>query len=74
LTEKINLKIMIVIPVYNHPNTVRNVVTRALEIHDRVMVVDDGSADTAADLLTGLKTWAMVRRSGPGLWRPADWE
>jgi uncharacterized protein (DUF2062 family) len=54
LTEKINLKIMIVIPVYNHPNTVRNVVTRALEIHDRVMVVDDGSADSAADLLTGL--------------------
>jgi glycosyltransferase involved in cell wall biosynthesis len=45
---------MIVIPVYNHPGTIRDVVTRALEIHDRVMVVDDGSRDLAADLLTGL--------------------
>jgi glycosyltransferase involved in cell wall biosynthesis len=45
---------MIVIPVYNHSETIRDVVTRAREIHDMVMVVDDGSRDNVADLLTGL--------------------
>ncbi len=47
-------KIMIVIPVYNNPWTLRDIVARALRVHDRVLVVDDGSRDTAADLLTGL--------------------
>jgi uncharacterized protein (DUF2062 family) len=66
LTEKINLKIMIVIPVYNHPNAVRKVVTRALEIHDSVMVVDDGSAETAADLLAGLNVHVVRHAENMG--------
>ncbi|MBN1627078.1 MAG: DUF2062 domain-containing protein [Deltaproteobacteria bacterium] len=45
---------MIVIPAYNNPGTLRDVVLRALSVHDRVMVVDDGSRDTAEDLLKGL--------------------
>jgi len=49
-----SLKIMIVIPVYNNPETVRDVVIRTLEIHDKVMVVDDGSNEIVADILSGL--------------------
>jgi len=45
---------MIVIPVYNNPGTVRDVAACALEIHDKVMVVDDGSRDAVAELLKGL--------------------
>ncbi len=47
-------KIIILIPVYNNPETVRDVVIRALEIHDMVMVVDDGSSDNVDNLLNGL--------------------
>jgi glycosyltransferase involved in cell wall biosynthesis len=49
-----SLEIMIVIPVYNHSETIRDVVVRSLEIYDRVMVVDDGSDGNVADLLVGL--------------------
>jgi glycosyltransferase involved in cell wall biosynthesis len=49
-----NKKIMIVIPVYNHPETIRDVVVRTLEIHDMVMVVDDGSDVGVSDFLSGL--------------------
>jgi len=53
---------MIVIPVYNHPGTLRDVVFRALSLHDRVMVVDDGSRDTAEELLKGLDV-SVVRHA-----------
>jgi glycosyltransferase involved in cell wall biosynthesis len=49
-----DLKIMIVIPVYNNPWTLRDVVARALRVHGMVMVVDDGSRDAAEDLLKGM--------------------
>lgn len=48
------IKILIVIPVYNHAATLRNVVIEALQIHKEVLVVDDGSIDDAAGLLQGL--------------------
>jgi glycosyltransferase involved in cell wall biosynthesis len=57
---------MIVIPVYNHPGTLRDVVSRALKIHDMVMVVDDGSRDIAADLLTGLDVHVIRHRKNMG--------
>ena len=47
-------KILIVIPLFNHAATVREVVQRALAVHDRVLVVDDGSSDGGADALQGL--------------------
>jgi len=47
-------RIIIVIPVYNHAGTLRDVVTRCIKVHDRVMVVDDGSSDGGADNLEGL--------------------
>jgi glycosyltransferase involved in cell wall biosynthesis len=57
---------MIVIPVYNHPGTLRDVVSCALKIHDMVMVVDDGSRDIAADLLTGLDVHVIRHRKNMG--------
>jgi glycosyltransferase involved in cell wall biosynthesis len=46
-------KIMILVPVYNHPETIRDVVERCLEVHHSVMVVDDGSDCEVAGLLSG---------------------
>ncbi len=48
-------QIIIVIPVYNHSGTLRDVVTKSLKVHDRVMVVDDGSTDGGVDTLEGLE-------------------
>ncbi len=47
--------ILIVIPVYNHAATLRQVVERALAVHAEVLVVDDGSSDRPLDTLHGLK-------------------
>lgn len=46
--------ILVVIPLYNHAETVRDVVERTLRIHDQVLVVDDGSSDAGATVLAGL--------------------
>lgn len=53
-------QILIVIPVYNHAATLRQVVERALAVHPEVLVVDDGSSDRPLDTLHGLK----VRMAG----------
>jgi len=47
-------KILIVIPVYNHAATLRQVVEGVLRYHDRVLVVDDGSTDGGAESLSDL--------------------
>lgn len=47
-------RILIVIPVYNHAATLRQVVERALAVHPEVLVVDDGSVDRPLDTLRGL--------------------
>jgi uncharacterized protein (DUF2062 family) len=57
-----SIKIIIVIPVYNHGSTLRGVVTRALKVTDQVMVVDDGSTDEGIDTLGGLNVH-IVRHS-----------
>ena len=49
-----NIKIGVVIPVYNHSKTLREVVIRALGVSSQVMVVDDGSTDRGMNSLTGL--------------------
>jgi uncharacterized protein (DUF2062 family) len=54
------VKILIVIPVYNHAASLRQVVERALAVHPEVLVVDDGSRDRPLDTLHGLK----VRMAG----------
>ena len=47
-------RIYVVIPVYNHVSTLRDVVVRSLAVHPHVMVVDDGSTDGGANSLEGL--------------------
>ena len=44
----------IVIPVYNHGLTLREVVVRSLAVHPTVIVVDDGSRDQGVKTLIGL--------------------
>ena len=46
--------ITVVIPVYNQPDCLRDVVARCQEEHSRVLVVDDGSAQPVEPLLEGL--------------------
>ena len=50
--DKVNF--VIVIPVYNHAGTVRDVTKRALEVQSAVIVVDDGSTDGGINALKGL--------------------
>jgi glycosyltransferase involved in cell wall biosynthesis len=52
--DSASLRILIVIPVYNHAATLRRVVRQALQVHGEVMVVDDGSVDDAVTPLRGL--------------------
>lgn len=48
------IQYFITIPVYNHSATLRQVVEGCLRHYDQVLVVDDGSSEPVADLLTGL--------------------
>ena len=47
-------KTLIVVPVYNHSQTLRDIVSRALRIHSHVMVVDDGSTDNGIETIKNL--------------------
>lgn len=47
-------KVLIVIPLYNHADTVRAVAEQVLRVHPQVLVVDDGSGDAGAAVLDGL--------------------
>ncbi|MCL5279314.1 MAG: DUF2062 domain-containing protein [Planctomycetes bacterium] len=46
--------IVVVIPVYNQPDRLREVVRRCLEVHPRILVVDDGSRPQVAPLIADL--------------------
>ncbi len=48
------MRFCVVIPAYNEAATIRDVVTRALAVCDRVIVVDDGSTDGTAQALKNL--------------------
>ena len=47
-------KVLVMVPVYNHSETLREVVEGVLELHPSVLVVDDGSQTLASALLEGL--------------------
>ena len=47
-----DLKIMIVIPVHNHAEALRDVLERVLKVHDKVLVVDDGSTDHVSEVIS----------------------
>lgn len=76
-TPEQKTEILVVIPVYNHGATVRDVAERALQQHDRVLVVDDGSSAAVAPLLQGLPL-ELVRHEhnrgkGAALLSAAEW-
>jgi glycosyltransferase involved in cell wall biosynthesis len=48
------IKPLIVIPVYNHAGTLREVVIRALDVCSDILVVDDGSVDGSAKAVRDL--------------------
>lgn len=48
------IKPLIVIPVYNHAATLREVVDRTLRVCSDILVVDDGSTDGGAETINGL--------------------
>jgi glycosyltransferase involved in cell wall biosynthesis len=58
--------ILVVIPLYNHAATVRDVVERTLRIHDQVLVVDDGSSDAGSTVLEGLDVQVIRHPSNRG--------
>ncbi len=60
--NKSNLKIAVLIPVYNNPETIRDVVVNTLKYHPHVLVIDDGSETEVSGLLTGLEV-TVVRHS-----------
>jgi len=63
-TDKVNFAI--VIPVYNHAGTLREVTRRALEVQSTVIVVDDGSTDGGIDTLQGLDMHVLQHRTNRG--------
>ena len=54
--SKINnpIRVIVVIPVYNHGATLRRVVEKVCRLHDAVMVVDDGSTDGGCESIRDL--------------------
>ncbi|MEA3435720.1 MAG: DUF2062 domain-containing protein [Thermodesulfobacteriota bacterium] len=60
------MKIIIVIPVYNHSTTLTGVVNGALAVHEDVMVVNDGSTDKSADVLAGLNVHLISHEKNLG--------
>ena len=53
-TEHIKPKILIVIPLYNHGETVYEVARRSLAVHGDVLIIDDGSRDLPEAIFQGL--------------------
>ncbi|MBW2699957.1 MAG: glycosyltransferase family 2 protein [Deltaproteobacteria bacterium] len=50
-----------VIPVYNHPRGLRELLARVLDQDKRVFVVDDGSDEECAELLRGVEGITLLR-------------
>ncbi|MFA6811146.1 MAG: DUF2062 domain-containing protein [Desulfoplanes sp.] len=58
--------ILVVVPVYNHAATLRNVVAGILAVHEHVLVVDDGSTDLSPDELNGLNVGVIRHPANRG--------
>lgn len=63
----------IVIPAYNEAATIRDLVEACLKLSDKVIVVDDGSGDNTAEVLSGLEIQLLRNGTNQGkaasLWR-----
>lgn len=66
--ENKGIKTAILIPVYNHPETIKDVVSRAMKFHGDIIVVDDGSDIEVADILSDLDVTIIrhLRNKGKG--------
>lgn len=60
------IQYFITIPVYNHSATLRQVAEGCLRHHDLVLVVDDGSSEPVAGLLTGLPVELVRHKHNQG--------
>ncbi len=60
------IKVILVIPVYNHGKTLRGVVQKAIETGAEVLVIDDGSTDGGLETLSGLKVTTLCHSGNQG--------
>jgi len=69
--------LLVVVPVYNHAQTLRQVVEEVLKHHDQMLVVDDGSSQSVAGLIDGLPVALLQhpqnRGKGAALVSAAQW-
>lgn len=74
-----NIRVCVVVPVYNNASTVRSVVEQSLEFVDSVVVVNDGSTDDTMKRLEGVDNRVTVisyqcnRGKGYALQRGVDY-
>ena len=64
--EQDEVTLAVVIPVYNHLDTLRDVVERTLKVCPEVIVVDDGSTPPAASKLDGLEVTIVRHEKNQG--------
>ncbi len=69
MPDKRALKILVLIPAYNHPETIRHVVAGTMDIHPDIMVLDDGSDKPLAGILSDLNV--TVVRHGKNMGKGA---
>lgn len=62
----ISPRIVIVIPVFNHGQTIQKVVDACRAIHDHVLVVDDGSTDLPEDFARNIGVTMLRHRTNRG--------
>lgn len=58
--------ILVVVPVFNHGATLRQVVTQVLAVHEDVLVLDDGSTDNGLEMISGLPVRIHAHRANQG--------
>ncbi len=59
-------RLLVVVPVYNHGATLRQVVEGVLAIHPEVLVVDDGSTDSGLEQIADLPVQVRVHQTNQG--------
>jgi len=64
--ESKDVRVAIVIPVFNHASTLREVVGQALDVHDEVIVVDDGSNDQGVAAIRDLEVHVVCHPDNLG--------
>lgn len=58
-----NMKAAVIIPVYNHGGQIGEVVRQTLKLGLPVIVVDDGSTDSTANIIDGISGISVLRHS-----------